>query len=446
MSVASRPMAPVRLWLFVGAVTVFTAAALPATRLAAGSIDGPAAGLAALILAAFIAVAVRHPVQIGPKRKVNVATPAQVAAVLLLPGPLAALTLLAGAIIGEAHWRAPLIQRLFNADVAVLTATAAALTRAALLHPGMTVITEPVSAIVAATVVHLTTNLLVAAVASVQLRENALRRTWASQQGTLQIESLFSLTGILAAEAAIRSPWALAIISAPALIAYRALRDSVALQAQTRLALEDLADVVDLRDHYTFEHSRRVAELARATARRLGLGADEVELITMAGRVHDVGKIGIKSSVLMKPGKLTDHEWHEMRSHPEVGARLIGNFPQFAHGRALVRHHHERYDGTGYPDGLAGEAIPYGARVLAVADAWDAMTSHRAYRRALDLDLVRAEMQRCSGTQFDPAVVVAFMAVLDERPDLAMPAEQVEQDVDEGLAPVPLMQPSQLAA
>ncbi len=229
---------------------------------------------------------------------------------------------------------------------------------------------------------------------------------------------------------------ALLLLAGPAVLAQRALRDGVAPQAQTRLALEELADIIDMRDHYTYEHSRRVAELARATARRLGLKTDAVELVTMAGRVHDVGKIGIKSSVLMKPGKLTDVEWQEMRSYPVVGARLIANFPRVAQGRELVLHHHERYDGKGYPGRLAGNRIPLGARILAVANAWDAMTSHRAYRRALNLDHVRAEMTRGSGTQFDPEILAAFLATLDERPDLAMPAVQVEQDVDSAPAPV----------
>jgi HD-GYP domain-containing protein (c-di-GMP phosphodiesterase class II) len=284
----------------------------------------------------------------------------------------------------------------------------------------------------AAAGMYVTATALVLGITAVQLRENPLRRAWASQRETMITEAALSLTGILTALAAAERPWALLLLIAPAAIAQRALRDGVALRAQTRLALEELADIVDMRDHYTYEHSRRVAELARATAKRLGLRDEAVELVTMAGRVHDVGKIGIKSSVLMKPGKLTDAEWQEMRSHPVVGARLITNFPQFALGRELVLHHHERYDGKGYPGKLAGERIPLGARILAVADAWDAMTSHRAYRRALDLAHVRAEMERGSGTQFDPDVVHAFLAVLDERPDLAAPAVQVEQDVDHG--------------
>src|SRR6185437_766757 len=145
------------------------------------------------------------------------------------------------------------------------------------------------------------------------------------------------------------SAWTLPLLAAPAFVAQRALRDGVALRAQTRLALEEIADIVDMRDHYTFEHSKRVAELARATARKLALSADDIDLIWMAGRVHDVGKIGIKSSVLLKPGRLTDDEFDEMRTHPEVGARLIARFPQFARGGVFVRHHHERWDGNGYP-------------------------------------------------------------------------------------------------
>jgi HD-GYP domain-containing protein (c-di-GMP phosphodiesterase class II) len=214
------------------------------------------------------------------------------------------------------------------------------------------------------------------------------------------------------------------------------LRAGIALEAQTRLALEDLADVIDLRDHYTFEHSRRVAELARLTARRLRLEPGLVELITTAGRMHDLGKIGVRSSVLMKPGALTPAEWQEMRAHPDVGARLLGRFPTFARGQALVRAHHERFDGTGYPLGLRGEQIPLGARVITVADAWDALTSPRAYRAAMDLDDARAVMKGGRGTQFDPVILDSFLSVLDERPDLALAARAVQQAVDPGPATV----------
>jgi HD-GYP domain-containing protein (c-di-GMP phosphodiesterase class II) len=432
-----RPLVPRRVRLYVAAVAVAALILLPLSRLAAGTLHGPVAAFGALALAGLIVGAHRRPVQIGLKRKVDVGTAPEVAAVLLLPGPLAAFTLVVAALVGEAHLRAPLVQRLFNIALAMLRATAATAAYAAVLRVGPPTITTPAAMLAAAITMYVSTTFLVLGIAAVQLRENPIRRAWTGQRDVLVAEAALSLTGILTALATAQQAWALLLVAAPAVIAQRALRDGVALQAQTRLALEDLADVVDMRDHYTYEHSRRVAELARATARRLGLRADLVELVTMAGRVHDVGKIGIKSSVLMKPSRLTESEWQEMRSHPVVGARLIANFPQFARGRELVLHHHERFDGKGYPHGLAGDRIPFGARILAVADAWDAMTSHRAYRRALDLDHVRAEMERGSGTQFDPDVVRAFLAVLDERPDLATPAVQVEQDIDATPATAP---------
>jgi HD-GYP domain-containing protein (c-di-GMP phosphodiesterase class II) len=443
MTTSPRPAMPPRIRLFVAGTAALAIVLAPLSRLAPGSLHSTSALLAAIALIAMIAAAGRRSVRIGPKRQVSVGTAPTVAAVLLLPGPLAVAVLAAATLAGQARLRAPAVQWAFNTAVAVMKAAAAALVYTVLRSLAPAAIAEPAAAVGAAAVMYATGEALVIGIAAVQLRENPLPRAWAAQRDTVVVEVALMLTGIMSSLAAERVGWGLLLLIAPVAITYRALRDGVALQAQTRLALEDLADIVDMRDHYTYEHSRRVAELARATARRLRLSAEEVELVTMAARVHDVGKIGIKSTVLMKPGRLTDREWHEMRSHPEVGARLIGNFPQFARGRDLVRHHHERFDGKGYPDGLAGDRIPLGARILAVADAWDAMTSHRAYRRALDLDHVRDEMRRCSGSQFDPEVLAAFMEVVDERPDLATPAVQVVQDVDMA---APAEQPAPVAA
>jgi HD-GYP domain-containing protein (c-di-GMP phosphodiesterase class II) len=425
-----RRTVPLRVRVYVGAALATASLLLAVSYLLTGVHLTAAAISEALILAALIAFAWRQPVQVGLKRKINVGTAAAVAAVILLPSPLPALTLLVGTIVGEARVRAPLVQRLFNAANAVLRASLSVLVHTAILRLGPAAIAEPVADLAAVITLYATAKLLVIGISAVQLRENPLRRTWAPDRELLVVEAMLSVTGILAALAAACDAWALPLLIAPALIAQRALRDGVALKAQTRLALEELADIVDMRDHYTFEHSRRVAELARATARQLGLPAAQVELVTMAGRVHDVGKIGIKSSVLMKPQGLTDREWREMRSHPEVGARLIAHFPQFAEGRTFVLHHHERFDGGGYPLGLAGEAIPMGARVLAVADAWDAMTSHRAYRTALEPGQVYVQLEQGRGRQFDPAILDAFLSVLAARPDLAQHHTDQTQEID----------------
>jgi diguanylate cyclase (GGDEF)-like protein/putative nucleotidyltransferase with HDIG domain len=177
---------------------------------------------------------------------------------------------------------------------------------------------------------------------------------------------------------------------------------------------EALAITSDLREGNLSAHSARVAELAAAIARRLGLSDDEVLRVRLGGWLHDVGKIAIPDTILTKPGTLTDEEWQIVRTHPAVGADLIGHFPELAAAGSAVRHHHERYDGTGYPDRLAGDQIPLGARIVAAADAYAAMTCERPYRRPRTTDDAILELRRGAGSHFDPAVVTALIDELAE--------------------------------
>jgi HD-GYP domain-containing protein (c-di-GMP phosphodiesterase class II) len=175
-----------------------------------------------------------------------------------------------------------------------------------------------------------------------------------------------------------------------------------------------LAETLDLRDPSTGRHSRTVGDLARRTALELGLAPEQVQRIYAAGVLHDLGKLGIADAVLYKPGPLDDQEWREMRRHPEIGERILQH-AGLSDIAAWVRSHHERVDGVGYPDGLPGPQIPLEAKILAVADAYEAMIADRPYRRGIPALDARAELVRCSGTQFDPAVVDAFLsAVADE--------------------------------
>jgi putative nucleotidyltransferase with HDIG domain len=163
-------------------------------------------------------------------------------------------------------------------------------------------------------------------------------------------------------------------------------------------------------DAATGDHSRQVAELAAAVAEQLGLPDPEVEAVRVVGLVHDVGKVAIDARVLAKPGPLAPEEWRVVKRHPEVGEQLVRETLGLgADAAAAVRHHHERFDGAGYPDGLAGEEIPLAARIVAVVDAFDAMTSDRPYRRALSPGQARAEVARCAGSHFCPDVVAAFL-------------------------------------
>jgi diguanylate cyclase (GGDEF)-like protein len=162
-------------------------------------------------------------------------------------------------------------------------------------------------------------------------------------------------------------------------------------------------------------HTTDVAQLAALTAERLGLHPDEVEQIRLAAELHDVGKAAIPDAILLKPGPLTDDEWYFVRRHAVIGERIVRAAPSLSHTADLVRWHHERPDGTGYPDALAGDQIPIGARVIAVADVFDAMVSDRPYREGRGIDAAIAELRRCSGSQFDPTVVDAFVTVVAER-------------------------------
>ena len=173
-----------------------------------------------------------------------------------------------------------------------------------------------------------------------------------------------------------------------------------------------LAEVIDIRDAGTAAHSETVGRYAGAIARELELPADLVERVRFGGIVHDVGKIGIRDAVLRKPGFLDDDDWREMRHHPEIGARILRGANLEDIGDWVLAHH-ERPDGQGYPGGLTTSEIPLEARILAVADAYEAMTSDRVYRPAMAPQVAREELRQCAGTQFDPRVVDAFFAVLD---------------------------------
>lgn len=178
--------------------------------------------------------------------------------------------------------------------------------------------------------------------------------------------------------------------------------------------LHSLTSAVDAKDAYTCGHSERVALLSRQLAQRIGLPDAQVERIYMAGLLHDVGKIGVPENVLQKTGRLTSEEYELMKRHPQVGARILAEVKQLSDVVPAVLHHHERYDGRGYPSQLAGRDIPLAGRIICLADAFDAMTSNRTYRKALPLEVAMTEIRRCSGTQFDPALAEAFLEVPQE--------------------------------
>jgi len=174
-----------------------------------------------------------------------------------------------------------------------------------------------------------------------------------------------------------------------------------------------LAAIVEARDPYTYGHSRRVNTYAVALAEKIGLSSDEVSRLSTAAMLHDIGKIGIADRVLNKKGKLTAEDWELIKAHPRLGATIIGRIPNLVSCVSMILHHHERWDGAGYPEGLKGEEISIEARILAIADSFEAMTSARPYRSALSCEKAVTELRRCAGSQFDPELVEAFLGIIE---------------------------------
>lgn len=188
----------------------------------------------------------------------------------------------------------------------------------------------------------------------------------------------------------------------------------VELESTYEATLQALVTALDLRDNETHGHSYRVVEYAVVVARCMGIEEPDLTWLRRGAILHDVGKIGVRDAILRKPGKLNEAEWEEMHRHPEMGYSMLKHIAFLSPALDIVLCHQERFDGTGYPRGLKGEEIPLGARIFAVVDTFDAMTSNRPYRAALGIREVREELQRWKGSQFDPQVVEAFLSIADE--------------------------------
>jgi putative nucleotidyltransferase with HDIG domain len=176
-----------------------------------------------------------------------------------------------------------------------------------------------------------------------------------------------------------------------------------------------LAEVIDLRDPFTLGHSQYVTRYSVLLAKKLGLSQKSMDLIRNAGLLHDIGKIGIPDAILLKPFPLTPDEYQTIQKHTTLGANILEKAHSLKHLSPIVRHHHERYDGNGYPDHLKGQDIPIEARIITIADAVEAMASDRPYRRALSFEKIEEELKRNSGSQFDPMIIESMLQILQER-------------------------------
>lgn len=385
----------------------------------------------AVAVLAVVAVGAEHEsIGLTPNAEVSVASLVCIFAAVLF-GPLAGVTVGAAGLLADLPRRdvaQPIMRWATWTSIRVIVAAAAGLTAAAVMHHAGHDFLGLFAGVAAAFAVESLIELCLASVAP------ALRQTgsWISSVRTVGPALVASvplhapMVAVLAYSYTAISPWSVALFAIPAVAAQRLLllyrqqrQTAEALgTANARLARANLSfatalvATLDARDRYTAGHSATVAIYARDIARRMGLSEHEQELVHLCGLVHDVGKIGLAAGLLEKPGALTLDERRQMEQHSVIGERILQKVDDYGEIAAIVRHHHERMDGLGYPDGLEGADIPLLSRVISVADAYNAMTSDRPYRDAMPSRVARLRLAQAVESQFDTSVVAAFEAIL----------------------------------
>ena len=421
--------------------TIATGVAVSIAGLATGGIAPSATLIVQIVLLVGLGVlAERFTLYLTHHTHINTATAIYIAMVLTLPPHLVPVVALLTALLGQvSRQRGDRVETAFNATHVTLSVGLAVVAYGWLVDlpstgPDLAGFGGVGALLLTAMAYHGVSTLMVAVAAGLQLG-TSIPRTW---RGTLTeglvIEAALAALGLVAAVLLRDSPVLLPVLVLPALVLHRALQELVRLRLDTHAALAELVEVVELRDPYTAGHSRRVAALGHRLAVQMGLTYEEADLIASAGKVHDLGKVAVDPAVLMKPGALTDEEFAEMQRHPALSGQVVAKFAAYGDGWLLVRHHHERWDGKGYPDGLAGEAIPLGARILAVADTFDALTSARPYRQPRTTAFALGVLREGSGTQWDPAAVDALLTLMAAPAPATVPADASTEAPVEGMA------------
>ncbi|MFD3540038.1 HD-GYP domain-containing protein [Streptomyces sp. NPDC058662] len=395
--------------------------------------------------------------------------PVVLAAVLLLPPAAAALVALPGGLAGAVVQRPAWVRRVWHAAQQATAAWAAGRVYG-LLHgpealgggpPGgsgaaVRMADFPYAllpAAVAAAVFCLVLTALDAGVLAAAERRPAATAWRGQLTRSLVPHCVHGLAGLMMA-VMWRSPYGLPaalLVLLPMYISCWVFAQYHRERAAHRATIRALVQAVDIKDRYTRGHSERVGQASAMIARELGMAEDRLEVVRIAGILHDVGKLGVPTRLLRKDGPLTAEERRIIELHPEYGHEMVRGIGFLGEARAAILHHHERIDGSGYPYGLAGEQIPVLARVVAVADAFDAMTSTRSYSRARPVATALAELQRCAGAQFDPAMVRALTGAVDRdgwHPVVTSDADLqvISSSPPAGPAPLPDPAPAEIPA
>lgn len=324
-------------------------------------------------------------------------------------------------VVGKDAFTTPLWKRIFNASQFIIS-MAVALGALSLL--GITAFSLDINTILhylLAAVLYVLTNVTIVSIALGKLSKKSPFAIWFVNMRSL-IPSFLALAPLgLLMSMLYKNYGSLGIILlfVPLLIARHSFQLYVDMRKNYLNTVEALVQALEAKDSYTSGHSSRVAQWSVKLGEVLGLPEDRLEFIKYAGVLHDVGKIGVSENILNKKGQLEDSEWDIIRNHPIIGQNIIQGIDFLFDVGSVVRYHHERYDGTGYPERIAGEAIPIESRIIAVADTYDAMTSSRSYRKEIPPEEALVELRRVAGSQLDPQIVKAFCQIVqDENPQL----------------------------
>lgn len=365
-----------------------------------------------------------YEVELIPERRTSVAVSVGAAAVFIGGAPLGIATLCVGSLAAEVLLRWNKLARGpgkfftfvgFNLGQLMISVTAAGLVLEAMggAPPPYASGTDFIPLVVAFLTYDIVNASLVAMI--LHLTEG-VRFTYLLRFDLRHLHVQFLTLGVLAILMAIvypLSPWYVLLVGSPLMVVQISIRSYARLRQQAKEAFERITRIVGERDFYTGTHSANVAELAVKLTRKLRLPDEVVDQVEAAARVHDLGKIAIPDSILLKPGKLTAEEWALVKRHPVVGADLLQGLEIYEEIADVVRHEHEHWDGGGYPDGLSGEKIPLGSRIIAVADVWSALTTDRPYRPAYTADEARTILKAMAEKELDPKLVDLFLTVVN---------------------------------
>lgn len=409
------PGLPVAMFRYFVAIGILGPAVSAALLVAGFGAIGRGDILPSVLLTVLTAAGVRYPLQLRHRTLVVMRIVGCLAMILSLPVALPGILTIVATVVGRAGRRRDRAEAAFDiGQVSLFVSMCAVFFWGAKdltwLGPEVAGLGRAGAVVLTPVLAYLLNTSFVSIAAALHARRNPVRVWIHNLRDDYVTEGTLAGTGVVGGVLAAHYPVTLPLLAFPFVLLHQALEHATRLRSDTFAALVKLNEVVEISDPYTAGHSVRVGEMSRVIALRMNLTVEEVDDVGSAGEVHDVGKIGIDPEILKKSDLLEPWEMDQMKLHPSLGADIVARFTTSGPIAAYVRHHHEWLNGSGYPDGLAGEAIPLGARIIAVADTFDALTSKRPYRDPLSPTDALLVLRDGAGKQWDATVVAAVFA------------------------------------